>query len=169
MKWDFDGDGDRFDAGDAAAAARKFSASNSLYAQSAKFAITGGISAVIDGSLTWLFQIVLGLFGDVTSRTIGFVFGTLTAYLLNRRWTFNAQASTSRFVAVAATYALTYVVNITAYKYLFRVFDTQFDWPSSWALWAAFAVAQGCATIINFLVQRWVIFRSTRKAFVVTD
>lgn len=145
--------------------AERLSQSNSLHAQGAKFAITGAIAAVIDVSITWLFQIGLDLFGDVVSRTIGFSVGTLVAYLLNRRWTFNANASKRRFAAVIATYAMTYAINILLYRWAFPFFDHTLDWPSSWALAVAFVIAQGTATIINFLVQRWVIFRSTRKSF----
>lgn len=68
-------------------AAQRLSHSNSLQAQGFKFAITGMIAAVIDAGLTWIFQIGLDLLGDVAARTVGFIFGTLTAYLLNRRWT----------------------------------------------------------------------------------
>ena len=143
----------------------RLSRSNSLQAQGTKFAITGAIAALIDVSLTWLFQIGLGLFGDVASRTIGFAAGTFAAYLLNRRWTFNARASKRRFVAVFATYAMTYAINILLYRWAFPFFDHTLDWPSSWALAVAFVIAQGTATLINFFVQRWLIFRSTRKSF----
>lgn len=145
--------------------AERLSRSNSLQAQGTKFAITGAISAVIDVGITWLFQIGLDLFGGVTSRTLGFVAGTLVAYLLNRRWTFNANASKRRFAAVIATYAMTYAINIVLYRRAFPFFDHDLDWPSSWALAMAFVIAQGTATLINFFVQRWVIFRSTRKSF----
>lgn len=145
--------------------AERLSRSNSLQAQGTKFAITGAIAALIDVSLTWLFQIGLGVLGDVASRTVGFAVGTLVAYLLNRRWTFNAGASKRRFAAVFATYAMTYAVNIVLYRWAFPFFDHTLDWPSSWALAVAFVIAQGTATLINFFVQRWVIFRSTRKSF----
>lgn len=143
----------------------RLSRSNSLQAQGTKFAITGAIAALIDVSLTWLFQIGLAVFGDVASRTVGFAVGTLVAYLLNRRWTFNARASKRRFVAVLATYAMTYAINILLYRWAFPFFDHTLDWPSSWALAVAFVIAQGTATLINFFVQRWLIFRSTRKSF----
>lgn len=160
-----DADGNGFDAADAAAAARRFSKSNSLRAQSAKFIITGGISAVVDLTLTWLFQIQFGLLDRTGARTVGFVAGTALAYFLNRRWTFNAKASTSRLAAVAATYGLTYLVNLVLYRLVFDLLDEQMR--STTALFIAFCVAQGTATLINFFIQRWVIFRSTRKQFLV--
>ncbi|WP_300917667.1 GtrA family protein, partial [Corynebacterium stationis] len=83
--------------------AERLAKSNSLRGQSTKFAITGGISAVIDAGLTWIFQIALALLGNIEARSVGFFFGTLTAYLLNRRWTFRAQPSKRRFAMVALT------------------------------------------------------------------
>ena len=140
--------------------AARLAKSNSLRGQSTKFAITGGISAVIDAGLTWIFQIALALLGNIEARSVGFFFGTLTAYLLNRRWTFRAQPSKRRFAMVALTYALTYAVNIVIYRWAFPFFDHTLDWRSTYALVAAFILAQGTATVINFFVQRWLIFRN---------
>ena len=143
--------------------AERLAKSNSLRSQSTKFAITGGISAVIDAGLTWIFQIALALLGNIEARSVGFFFGTLTAYLLNRRWTFRAQPSKRRFAMVALTYALTYAVNIVIYRWAFPFFDHSLDWRSTYALVAAFILAQGTATVINFFVQRWLIFRNAPK------
>ena len=143
--------------------AERLAKSNSLRGQSTKFAITGGISAVIDAGLTWIFQIALALLGNIEARSVGFFFGTLTAYLLNRRWTFRAQPSKRRFAMVALTYSLTYAVNIVIYRWAFPFFDHTLDWRSTYALVAAFILAQGTATVINFFVQRWLIFRNAPK------
>jgi putative flippase GtrA len=143
--------------------AERLAKSNSLRGQSTKFAITGGISAVIDAGLTWIFQIALALLDNIEARSVGFFFGTLTAYLLNRRWTFRAQPSKRRFAMVALTYALTYAVNIVIYRWAFPFFDHTLDWRSTYALVAAFILAQGTATVINFFVQRWLIFRNAPK------
>ena len=143
--------------------AERLAKSNSLRGQSTKFAITGGISAVIDAGLTWIFQIALALLGNIEARSVGFFFGTLTAYLFNRRWTFRAQPSKRRFAMVALTYALTYAVNIVIYRWAFPFFDHTLDWRSTYALVAAFILAQGTATVINFFVQRWLIFRNAPK------
>ena len=143
--------------------AERLAKSNSLRGQSTKFAITGGISAVIDAGLTWIFQIALALLGNIEARSVGFFFGTLTAYLLNHRWTFRAQPSKRRFVMVALTYAITYAVNIVIYRWAFPFFDHTLDWRSTYALVVAFILAQGTATVINFFVQRWLIFRNAPK------
>ena len=117
-------------------AAQRASRSTSLRAQSAKFAVTGALAALIDVSLTWLLQIGFGLLSADPARAVGFIIGTWAAYLLNRRWTFQAEATAVRFAGVLATYGVTFVVNMVA-----------------------FAISQGTATVVNFAVQRWIIFR----------
>ena len=117
-------------------AAQRASRSTSLRAQSARFAVTGALAALIDVSLTWLLQIGVGLLSADPARAVGFIVGTWAAYLLNRRWTFQAEATAVRFAGVLATYGVTFVVNMVA-----------------------FAISQGTATVVNFAVQRWIIFR----------
>ena len=39
--------------------------------------------------------------GPVLARSVGFIFGTITAYLINRRWAFQAQPSMRRFLMSA--------------------------------------------------------------------
>lgn len=117
-------------------AAQRASRSTSLRAQSAKFAVTGALAALIDVSLTWLLQIGFGLLSADPARAVGFIVGTWAAYLLNRRWTFQAKATAVRFAGVLATDGVTFVVNMVA-----------------------FSISQGTATVVNFAVQRWIIFR----------
>ena len=53
-------------------AAQRASRSTSLRAQSAKFAVTGALAALIDVSLTWLLQIGFGLLSADPARAVDY-------------------------------------------------------------------------------------------------
>ncbi|WP_024801262.1 GtrA family protein [Nocardia sp. BMG51109] len=124
-----------------------------LKTQIVRFALSGGFSAIIDFGLYTLLLQVVGL-PVAVAKSIGFIAGTTTAYLINRRWTFQAPPSRIRFLAVVALYGITFAVQVGINQILYHVLPG--EW---WRMPLAFVIAQGTATVINFVVQRAVIFK----------
>lgn len=126
-----------------------------LRRQLTSFVLVGAVSAVVDFGLLVVLMAV-GL-GHTPAKALSWVAGTITAYLLNRRFTFRAAGSTRRFVAVMVLYLITFAVQVGLFVLLYP-----------WLLGltnqviaqiVGFVIAQGVATVTNFVVQRALIFR----------
>lgn len=128
-----------------------------LRTQVVRFVLTGGLAAVVDFGL---YQLLLHLGLQLSvAKALSFVAGTTTAYLINRRWTFQAEGSRGTFLKVVALYALTFAVQVGLNALLVAVLPAAW-----WRITLAFVLAQGTATVVNFVVQRTLIFRAPSPA-----
>lgn len=125
------------------------------------FLIIGVGCAVIDFGITYSLTEFTGL-SRMGSKVVGWVFGTLIAYLLNSRFAFQAQVSAKKAGAVFVLYAVTFLVQFVLYD----VTDAPLQnlgLVNPWKDAVSFVVAQGVATVTNFVLQRRVIFREETK------
>ena len=127
-----------------------------LRTQLTRFVLTGGLSAVVDFGLL-VALMALGL-GHTWAKAGSFLAGTTTAYLINRRWTFRAEPSRRRFLAVVVLYAVTFALQVGLFSVLFTAL-TAHGFSRLTVQVVGFVIAQGVATTVNFIVQRAVIFR----------
>ncbi len=123
-----------------------------LSTQLVRFALVGGLSAMVDYS-SYQALLALGLWVHL-AKALGFIAGTTTAYLINRRWTFQGGGGRAQLASVMALYGITFVAQVGMNAVMLALLP-----PSRGEITYAFVVAQGIATCINFVVQRTVIFR----------
>jgi putative flippase GtrA len=123
-----------------------------LIDQLRRFVLVGLLAAAVD------YGVYLSLLGFGTwvhlAKAISFVVGTTTAYLLNRRWTFNSAGGPARFAGFVALYGTTFGVNVAMNALALALLP-----ESPLRVTAAWVIAQATATTINFLMLRGVIFR----------
>ena len=128
-----------------------------LHTQLVRFVITGVLSAVVDFGLLVALMNLAGLDHN-TAKAISFVAGTTTAYLINRRWTFQSDGSKRKFAAVVVLYGLTFVLQVGLFAVLYP-WVLGLSGSQTMAQVVGFVIAQGVATTANFIVQRTLIFR----------
>ncbi len=125
-----------------------------LIQQIARFVAVGVVAALVDFGVYHLL-LHLGLVVPV-SKGISFILGTTTAYLLNRRFTFTGDTGgRGRFAGFVALYAVTFAVNIGVNSGALALLPTM-----AFQTTVAWVIAQGTATVINFVMLRTVVFRS---------
>ena len=135
--------------------------SSTLKRQLVPFLLVGVGCAFIDFGITYSLNEFMGVQRDF-SKAVGWVFGTLAAYVLNSRFSFNAKINAKKAGAVFVLYAVTFAVQMV----LWRVTDsplTSLGLVNPWKDVVSFVIPQGVATVTNFELQRHLIFRDSKK------
>jgi putative flippase GtrA len=123
-----------------------------LLTQLFRFVLVGGLSALVDyGSYQGL--VALGTWVHL-AKALSFLLGTTTAYLLNRRWTFNASGGAAPVTKFVLLYTVTFFVNIGVNALMLHLLG-----DFRWHLTVAWVIAQATATVINFVMLRIYVFR----------
>ena len=125
-----------------------------LVAQLTRFVAIGVLSAVVDFGIYHALY-ALGLFPSA-AKAISFVCGTTTAYLLNKRFTFQAAGGRNRLAGFVLLYGTTFAINVGTNALMLAVLPAM-----PLRVSAAWVIAQGLATAINFVMLRTVVFRSS--------
>jgi putative flippase GtrA len=123
-----------------------------LVDQAARFVGFGVLSAGVDFG-TYQLLLHAGLWADI-AKSISFILGTVTAYLLNRRWTFDSAGGAAPATRFAILYGATFFVNVGVNALFLHLLAGH-----HWQVALAWLIAQGTATVINFVLLRTVVFR----------
>lgn len=127
-----------------------------LHGQLLRFVLVGGFCALLDfGSYQGLRALGMDYAPLVDiARAISFIIGTTTAYLLNKRYTFDASGGVRQVGSFMLLYGTTFFIAVGVNRLMLLLLP-----DSPWQSTLAWVVSQGSATAINFVMLRWVVFR----------
>ena len=108
-----------------------------------------------------IYELLSSIISYVLAKTISFITGSITAYLLNKFFTFRQPShSTAESIRFAALYTLTLVVNVSVNQLCLTVLPQIGRLAESWQIVVimAFIVATGFSTVLNFIGQKLWVF-----------
>ena len=111
--------------------------------------LIAGFSAVGTDLVTY--YILLNFLSHDIAKAISFLFGTIVAFVINKYWTFEKHdKSYKEVVQFTILYTLTLGVNVVTNKFVLVQMDS---------ILFAFLVATGVSTVLNFLGQKFWVFK----------
>ena len=114
-----------------------------------KFLIGGGTAVIVD-FLTYKIFMILGVERTV-AKTLSFICGSIVGFIINKYWTFkSSKFEIKEILKYIVLYIVTAFINSQVNKYILLLFESEMF---------AFLCATGVSTILNFLGQKFLIFR----------
>jgi len=111
--------------------------------------LVAGLSAV--GTDLAIYYMLLNFFSSDISKAISFLTGTIVAFLINKYWTFEKQENSYvEIFRFGVLYSLTLGANIITNKTILDNTEIVF---------IAFIMATGVSTVLNFVGQKWWVFK----------
>lgn len=111
--------------------------------------LIAGISAVGTDLITY--YILLNFLPHDISKAISFIFGTVVAFVINKYWTFEKyEKSYKEIIKFGMLYSATLGANVLTNKIVLEYTSLIF---------LAFLVATGVSTILNFIGQKFWVFK----------
>jgi putative flippase GtrA len=120
-----------------------------LKKQISRFLVTGSLAVLTD---TIVYYLLIFIVSTIVAKGISFVSGTILAYVLNKRWTFNHN---QRGVGSAIKFSVLYLSTLGANICVNELVLSQLN--ETYIL--AFLAATGTSTVLNFIGQKWWVFR----------
>lgn len=111
--------------------------------------LVAGLSAVGTDLITY--YIMLNFLHHDIAKAISFLLGTIVAFVVNKYWTFEKhEKSYKEMWQFGVLYASTLGAN---------VFTNRFVLDTTEMVFLAFLIATGVSTVLNFIGQKWWVFK----------
>lgn len=115
--------------------------------------LVAGISAVATDMGTYF--LFLGIMNSAPAKALSFLCGSVVAYVINKYWTFEvSRRSYGEMCRFSLLYFSTLVANVGVNKLTLTVLPKM--------VLVAFLAATATSTILNFIGQKWWVFRKDR-------
>ena len=114
-----------------------------------KFLVGGGTAVIVD-FFTYKIFMIIGIERTI-AKTLSFICGSIVGFIINKYWTFKSpKFQIKEILKYTVLYILTAFINSQVNKYTLLLFGNEMF---------AFLCATGVSTILNFLGQKFLIFR----------
>lgn len=122
---------------------------NKIRKEMKRFLVTGFSAVSTDLSVYYL---LLNFLDQSPAKAVSFISGTFVAYVLNKYWTFEQKRkSYSEMLRFAIVYMITLGANVAVNKMSLLIFPD--------LIFPAFLAATGTSTVLNFIGQKWWVFK----------
>jgi putative flippase GtrA len=121
--------------------------------------VVSGVSAVVCD--TAIYFILVNIVTPSLAKAISFVSGTLVAYLLNKFWTFKKpKRSHTEVVKFVALYVSTLGANVAVNRIVLDVLPMALPALAELSVQVGFLAATGTSTVLNYLGQKFWVFKA---------
>ncbi|MFO1063446.1 MAG: GtrA family protein [Pirellulales bacterium] len=129
--------------------------------QIGRFLCVGGSSVAVDLVCYWL---LLSSFTPMPAKGISYLIGMAVGFIGNKLWTFESkQRSLSEPALYSLVYAVSLAVNIGLNSGVLALLNPVIDLPSINRA-AAFLIATGTTTVLNFVGLKFIAFRRSHQS-----
>ena len=116
-----------------------------------RYVVVGGLAVVIDSLAYFILSGTTGLSASASKR-ISFTLGAIWAFFANKYFTFRQPVPRMQEpVIFVAVYIVGFLLNSFIHDYVFHVSSSKLF---------SFAVATMVSTIVNYIGQKWLVFRT---------
>lgn len=132
------------------------SARAKVLAQLWRYAAIGLFCAVLDFGIYHGLRALgldMGVLTDL-ARGVSFLVGTFTAYFLNKRFTFAARGGMKQLGSFILLYGTVFIVAVGVNRWMLQWLP-----DSAWQSSIAWVISQVTASLINFVMLKYVVFR----------
>jgi len=117
-----------------------------------RFLITGCSATAVDLTIYYFLK---NNISPSFSKAVSFICGTVVTFVLSKYWTFEVkERSVKEILRFAFLYSSTLALNVSMNKFVLFTFP---DW-----YFFAFLCSTGTSTIVNFIGQKWWVFKTIK-------